>query len=259
MTSRRARFRPPRQTEEYWELGGAREYTPDELQAVLAAISLRADSDPDAFARDLNQCVWVALNHEDLRDKTPAALRERYWQGLSDKLRRTTTAIEGLNAAQRSDLENAMRSLAGGGDRPAFVFSTKVEATDAEGVPVAPVTHWLVEEELRRVVITLSWLKRACDLLEEEAQQQKSQKGGNRSSPAEDLLFECLIGLFERYSEDEPRAYKDRGSGEPRGALIQFIDAALRPLGFPDGRSAILAKIEALRDCTRLGAGADTG
>ena len=222
-------------------------YTVEAVRKILKTTHWRSNVSQNEIQRRMRFAALAYAPHGRLlTEKRRPSERERRFQGVHNKVRAAATAVRKLNRLDLDHLEVAGQDLAKdeGGlpdiEPELVVLPLLPGQTEPDQINI-----WDAARQINATLERLDWL---CRFVERAIEQTVQEKAGHGSPVADKALHTTIRILSEIYFAfaDDPRTPgTDIGDDSEedktwrKSELLDFLEAALRPLGVQKSREAI--------------------
>ena len=224
-------------------------YTQSQFREIWNTVKWRSNIQDKEIMRQLERAgSWYALYRQVLTEESRPSERERRLVKVRDTLCAAVKAVRNLPSADRDHLRSAGEVVAKrDGNLPDVQPKRQALFLRPEETWPRCVTTWDADRQISLSLERVEWLIGCVEMAIERTAQEKAAHG---SRPADDALHTTIRALDEVYSHyaanpRTPGADIGDDTAESRtyrkSELLDFLEAALRPLGITKSREAIYA------------------
>lgn len=222
-------------------------YSTEQLADIMKTVGWRPDSSLDEIGGRIQRAArWYAPYRELIADRSRPSKRERALRAVKGKLDAAAQSIRTLPRACQDDLQIAGERLAR--------EEGALPDIEPDYIPLPPVpgkveqefvAYWDSAQQIEVCLDRLHWLVRCVELAADRAKHEKATHGSPVPDDALHTVIRLLHVTYFCFAADPRTPSADTGdeSAEQRtwrgGELLDFLQAALRPLGIQKYREAI--------------------
>lgn len=224
-------------------------YTESQMRKVFGTVRWRSDIQrAELEMRVQNAVEWYGPYHRVLEDEVSPSIRERRLQNVLSKLRGAVAAVRELPTSELDHLQTAGQDVAKADGKLPDVQPEPVELPPRPGQSEPEFMNvWHADLQIEASLEQLDWLIRSVERAIERARQEKDSHGGRRADDALHMTIRLLDKVYRECAADPRTPGADIGDGSAdsrtwrKGELLDFLEAALRPLGIQKNREAVYA------------------
>ena len=222
-------------------------YTHEQLREVLGTVCWRSEVPEVEIEKRVQGAAWLYLPYRQLiaEDGQPS-VRERRFQKVQNRLQTAAATIRELPPSEQDYLKSASQDLAKNEGKLPDVEPERIGLPLLRGQTEPEFMNvWDAGRQIEETLERLDWLIRCVERAIERAGRQKAVHG----SPVPDNPLHTTIRLlnkvYREYAADPRTPGQDIGDGSAesriwrQSELLNFLQAALAPLGIKKSREAI--------------------
>lgn len=222
--------------------GGASEvlvpgYDNATMLAIMDTVKWRPDAARDQIIKRIADArlSYHVMNSERAR-QAPPSTRERNLQSMLTTLQDAARAFRDIEPVDLAELEAAGADLAETeGGLPDVIAIQIADPGIPDEIEPGVIKAWDARSQITASLERLYWLIRCTEQALKRVHREKAPKGGNRADEALHDLIKDLHSVYFEFGETP----QNPGRAGREGELMDFLEAALKPLGFEREREAL--------------------
>jgi len=227
------------------ESAGVSYFGGSEIDDIIATLPDNANLDREAFQQALETAadLYVCLAHGVAEFDVAPSVEARHWQPIHAAL---DNAIMSFNDSPPWAIQTLQNNAELKADAENFLPDFEAENLPPGALPSifysdGRLTIWPVEEQIRKSIDNLKWLRDVVAQAEAAANADKATTGGNREDVARRLIYRRLrIILSGHFPDKSFSAWTERETDDVKGPLADFLEAVFRPLGINASRATLV-------------------